>query len=78
MAKSSLQKARMTVHTTIMNHGGDGNILVTFHVFQNGNNFDRSKSIYLRTNESQDLEMAFDEVSSFTGKIQYNVDVNAE
>ena len=56
-SKSGLLKARTTVWATVQNQGGDGNIVVTFHVYQNGNDYDRSKQIYLLANESQDLEV---------------------
>ena len=73
-SKSGLFKARTTVWATVQNQGGDGNVLVTFHVYQNGNDYDRSKQIYLQANESQDLEMTFDEVKMLEGEVTYHVD----
>jgi hypothetical protein len=76
--KSGLLKARMTVHATIQNQGGDGRVLVTFHVYQDGKDFDRSKSIYLRANQNEDLEETFEQVRYLGGKATYDVDVRAE
>ena len=73
-SKSGLLKARTTVWATVQNQGGDGNIVVTFHVYQNGNDYDRSKQIYLLANESQDLEVTFDEVKMLEGEITFHVD----
>jgi DNA-directed RNA polymerase subunit RPC12/RpoP len=77
-SKSGLLKQRTTVYTTIMNQGGDGNVLVTFHVYQAGHDFDRSKSIYLRANQSEDLDETFDQVTMLGGDITYHVDVRGE
>ncbi len=73
-SKSGLLKARTTVWATVQNQGGDGNVLVTFHVYQNGNDFERSKQLYMSANESQDIEVTFDEVKMLGGEITFNVD----
>jgi hypothetical protein len=77
-SKSGLLKARTTVYATVQNQGGDGNVLITFHVYQDGNDYDRTKSIYLRSNESQDLDMTFDEVKMLGGDITFNVEVREQ
>ena len=46
----------------VQNQGRAGNVIVTFYVTQGENRFDKSKSLYLSANESQDLEMVFEEV----------------
>lgn len=75
-SKSTLLKGKTTVFATVQNQGGDGNILVKFHVYQDGNHFNRSQEVYLRANSSEDVEMTFDEVRRLGGKITYNVEAN--
>jgi len=75
---SGIFNARTTVYATVMNQGGSGNVLVTFYVYQGGNTFDKSKSIYLGSNQSEDLEMIFEEVDYISGDITYNVDAVAQ
>jgi len=77
-SNSGLLKARTTVYATVQNQGGDGNVLVTFHVYQDENDFDRSKSIFLRANESQDLEETFEQVKYLGGDITFHVDATAQ
>ena len=77
-SKSGLFKARTTVYATIQNQGGDGNVLVTFHVFQDGNDYDRTKSIYMRANESNDLDVTFEEVKLLGGDITFRVESKSE
>lgn len=77
-SNSGLLKLRTTVYATIQNFGGDGNVLVTFHVYQNGNDYDRTKSIYMRSNQSSDLDVTFDEVRILDGQITYHVDAIAQ
>jgi hypothetical protein len=76
--KSGLFNARMTVYATIMNQGGNGNVLVTFKVSQGGKDFERSQSLYLGASESQDLEVTFEEVDYVSGDITYNVEAIAQ
>jgi len=73
-SKSGLLKARTTVWATVQNQGGAGNVLVAFHVYQDGNDYEKSKQIYLGANESQDLEITFDEVKMLGGEITFHVD----
>lgn len=75
---SSLLNLRTTVYATVINQGGDGMVLVTSYVYQDDNVYDRSKSIYMRANESQDIEVTFDEVKYLGGDITYNVDAIAQ
>lgn len=77
-SKSGLLKLRTTVYATVQNQGGDGNVLVLFHVYQDGNDYERSKSIFLIANGSQDLDATFNEVKLLGGDITYQVDVKAE
>jgi hypothetical protein len=74
-SKSGIFKARATVWATVQNQGGDGDVIVTFHVYQDGNDYDRIKKIYLRANESQDMEVTFNEVKMLGGEINYHVEV---
>jgi len=77
-SKSGLLKKRITIYATILNQGGKGNVLVTFHVFQDRNDWDRSKTVYLRPNESENVEETFEQVKRLGGEISYRVDVKAE
>jgi hypothetical protein len=77
-SKSGLLKERTTVYATVLNQGGEGNILVTFHVYQDGSAFERTKPIHLNSNESQDLEMTFDEVKMLGGNITFDVNSIAQ
>lgn len=77
-SKSGLLKARTTVYATVLNQGGEGNVLVTFHVYQDGNTFERTKPIHMNPNESQDLEVTFDEVKMLGGDITFDVSSAAQ
>jgi hypothetical protein len=76
--KSGLFNARTTVYATVMNQGGDGNVLVTFYVTQASQEFDRSKTVYLMSGQSEDLEVTFEEVDYVSGKITYHVEAIAQ
>lgn len=75
---SGLFNARTTVKATVQNQGGDGNVLVTFYVYQGSHTYDKSKSIYLPAGQSEELKMVFEEVNYVDGDITYNVEVKAE
>jgi hypothetical protein len=70
---SGLFNARTTVYATVLNEGGDGNVLVNFYVYQGEKKYSRSKSIYLSASQSQDLEETFEEVDYVSGDIKYDV-----
>lgn len=76
--KSGLFNARTTVYATIMNQGGNGNVLVTFHIYQGGKDFEKSKSFYLGSNDKKDIEMTFEEVDYVSGEITYKVEALAK
>lgn len=75
---SGIFNARTTVKATVQNQGGDGNVLVTFYVYQGSHTYDKSKSIYLPAGQSEELKMVFEEVNYVDGEITYNVEVKAE
>jgi hypothetical protein len=75
---SGLFNARTTVYASVLNQGGEGNILVTFYVYQGSKTYDKTKSIYLSAGQSQDLEMTFEEVDYLSGDITYNVEAIAQ
>lgn len=77
-SKSTLFKLKTTVHVSVQNQGGDGNVLVTFSVSQAGNNYRRSQSVFMRSQESMDLNETFTEVKMLDGKVSYDVNVRAE
>ena len=77
-SNSTLIKLKTTVHATIQNQGGDGNVLVTFTVSQAGNDYIRSQSIFMRAQESIDLNETFTEVKMLDGQITYDVTARAE
>lgn len=76
--KTGLFKLRTTVYATIQNQGGEGDVFVKFLVHQGGNEYERSKSIYMQPNESVNLDVTFDEVRVIDGKISYDVQVKSE
>lgn len=77
-ANATLIKLKATVYATIQNQGGDGNVLVTFSVSQAGNDYTRSQSIFMRSQESIDLNETFTEVKMLDGQIIYDVIARAE
>lgn len=77
-SKSGIFNARTTVHATVINQGGDGNVLVTFYVYQGNKTYDRSKNVYLRSGASEDLEVTFEEVDYISGEVTYNVMAEAQ
>ena len=77
-SKTGVLKLKATIYTTILNQGADGNILVTFHIQQKGHDYSKAKSIFLKSNESQKLEMVFDQMKILEGDVSYNVDCRAE
>jgi len=77
-SKSGLLKARTTVWASVQNQGGSGTVLVTFHVYQDGNDYERTKQTYMNSNESQDFEVTFNEVKMLGGEITYHVEAIAQ
>jgi hypothetical protein len=77
-SKSGLINARTTVYATVMNQGGDGNVLVTFYVYQGNETYDRTQNIYMRAGDSEDLEETFEEVDYVSGEITYTVTADAK
>lgn len=77
-SQSGLLNARTTVYATVMNQGGDGNVLVTFYVYQGNYAYDRTESIYMYSGSSEDLEVTFEEVDYLSGEITYNVFAEAQ
>jgi hypothetical protein len=75
---STLIKLKETVYITVQNQGGDGNVLVTFSVSQAGNDYKRSQSVYMKSNETIELKETFTEVKMLDGQITYDVDARAE
>lgn len=76
--KSGLFNAKTTVYATVMNEGGDGNVLITFHIYQGKKAYDRTKLIYLRAGQSEDVNVTFEEVDFISGDITYHVDAVAQ
>jgi hypothetical protein len=75
---STLLKLKVTVHATIQNQGGGGNVLVTFHALQGGNDYKRAQSVYLNSNESRVLTETIDDVTRLGGQITYQVEAIAQ
>jgi len=75
---SSILKLKETIYATILNQGGDGNVLVTFHLMQDGNDYTRTESVYMRNNQSFDLNQTFDEVTRLGGDMKYYVEVKTQ
>jgi hypothetical protein len=75
---STILKIKETVYARVQNQGGSGNVIVTFHISQDGNNYERTKSINLQSNEIQDIEETFDEVTRLGGQMTYSADAKAQ
>jgi len=76
--ESGLLNARITVHATVKNEGGAGNVIVNFNVSQIDNgSWDKSKSIYLAEGEVSTIDMTFEEVNYIDGKVEYNVNASS-
>jgi hypothetical protein len=76
--ESGLLNARITVHATVKNEGGAGNVIVNFNVSQSGNgSWDKSKSIYLAEGEVSTIDMTFEEINYIDGEIEYNVNASS-
>ena len=76
--KSGLFNAKTTVYASVMNEGGAGNVLLTFHLYQGKKAYDRTKRIYLASGQSDDVEVTFEEVDYVSGDITYHVDAVAQ
>lgn len=77
-ANATLLDYKETVYATITNQGGDGNVLVNFHLFQAGKSFIRTKSIYMSAGQNMDLSAIFDEPRRMGGDMKYSVDAQAQ
>ncbi len=75
---SNILKMKEKVSATIINDGGNGNILVSFHLVQDGKTYDRTQTISFIAGESKDVEASFDEVRRLGGDMQYSVDARPE
>jgi hypothetical protein len=71
-------KRILTVTAIVQNYGGDGKVLVTFHVKQDGKDYDRTKSIYMRNNEQEIVEVPFSEVTYLGSDVQYLAEAEAQ
>jgi hypothetical protein len=76
-SNSGLFNEKVTIYATIQNQGGDGNVLVTFSAKQNGKEYKRTEQIYIRANETQDLQVTIEEVK-LLGDIVYDVNAIAQ
>jgi hypothetical protein len=77
-SREGLLKLKATIYTTILNQGAAGKVLVTFKIQQNGHHYEKSKSIFLKENESQKLQMTFDEAKILEGDVESQVVCKAE
>jgi hypothetical protein len=75
---SELLNFKETLYATVQNQGGDGTVIVTFNLMQDGNTYTRTQTVYLRANESRDLNVTFDEVKRLGGKMTYSVNAIAQ
>jgi hypothetical protein len=76
-ADASVFNYKETVYATISNQGGDGNILVNFHITQAGKTTNKTMPIYMRAGQNLDVKQIFDEVTRLGGKMLYSVDAVA-
>jgi uncharacterized membrane protein YvbJ len=75
---STLLKRKVTVYATVQNQGGEGNVLITFTVSQAGKDYTRSQSVFMRSQESIDIEETFTEVKMLDGQITFDVNVKGQ
>jgi hypothetical protein len=74
---SQLFAYRQAVYATVLNAGGSGNILVKAVLRQGDNAYEKSETIYLTNNETQELHFTFDEAKALGGDMHYEVSANA-
>ena len=75
---AELTDFKETIYATVQNQGGEGSILVTINLHQDANNFVRTQLLYLKPNESRDIQVTFDEVKRFGGKMSYEISTQAQ
>jgi len=75
-SKLGLLKLKATIYTTILNEGAAGKVLVTFHVYQSGHDYKKTKEIFLKAKESQKIDMVFEEGKILGGDVSYKVEAN--
>lgn len=76
-ADASVFNFKETVYATITNQGGDGNVLVNFHLSQAGKTYNKTMPIYMRAGQNMDVKQVFDEVTRLGGEMKFVVDVQA-
>ncbi|HRG48974.1 MAG TPA: hypothetical protein PLX69_24505 [Leptospiraceae bacterium] len=70
---STLGETSAKVLASIINRGGEGEIVVEATVLQGGNQWTKTQLLYLRENETGDINIVFDEVSLFGGGFKCSV-----
>ena len=75
---ASVFNFKETVYATISNQGGDGNVIVNFHLTQAGKTFSKTMQLYMTAGQNLDVKQVFDEVTRLGGKMIYGVDANAQ
>jgi len=76
-ADASVFNYKATVYATISNQGGEGNVLVTFHMTQGGRTTNKTLPIYMQAGQNMDVKQIFDEVTRLGGEMKYSVDAVA-
>ena len=76
-SRSTMLKNKETVHATIKNNGGTGQVLVSFVVSQPEKEYRKDTIITLDGGESLNLEKTFEEVRLLNGEAVYKVNVKA-
>ena len=70
---SKLFDYSVQVEATIRNDGGNGDIVFEATVYQDGNTWTKTVKKYFESKETSDMQIIFDEVKLFKGKIQTSV-----
>lgn len=74
-SSSSLFNYSLVVKCEVLNKGGDGTVVVEATVYQGSKDWSKRKTLYLPSNNTDKVEIVFDEVKLFAKAPQYQVNV---
>lgn len=77
-AGSTLFDAKATVYATIQNNGGDGNVLIFFDLYQNGEHYQKMMSAFMKANQVREVYATFSEVKLLGGGVSHDVRAKAQ
>lgn len=71
-------KRKLTEYVTVQNNGGSGKVLVTFYLSQDGKDYQRIKSIYMKDNGQINVFEIFSEVTYLGSDVHYSATATAQ